>query len=116
VEELEPAAALARLRAICQGLPGVTERASHGEPSWFVRGRQFVTYAERHHDDRVACWCAAPAGAQEILVGADHARYFRPPYVGQRGWLGVYLDVPVEWDEFAALVRDAYGAAGGPGR
>ena len=90
-------------------LPEVTERLSHGEPTWFVRDRKtFVMFADHHHDDRVAFWCAAPEGAQESLVAAYPERCFRPPYVGVRGWLGVYLDVPVNWDEVAALVEDAY--------
>ncbi len=97
---------LGRLREVCLGLPEVTEKVSHGEPVWFVRRRMFVSFADRHHDDRVAFWCAAPPGAQEALV--DDRRYFRPPYVGHRGWLGVYLDVPVDWDEVGEVVVDAY--------
>ena len=66
-------------------------------------------FAGRHHDDRVAFWCAAPPGVQEALVGSDPQRFFRPPYVGVRGWLGVYLDVPgVDWEEVAEIVTDAY--------
>jgi hypothetical protein len=100
---------LARLRGICIALPEVEERLSHGEPAWFVRGKRlFVTFADRHHDERVACWCAAPPGAQEALVAHHPERFFRPPYVGHRGWLGVYLDVAVDWDEVDELVRDAY--------
>jgi len=99
------------LRRICLGLPEVTERLSHGEPTWFVRGKTtFVTYADRHHDDRLAFWCAAPPGAQESLVAADPERFFVPPYVGGRGWLGVRLDVPVDEDEIAELVTDAWRA------
>ena len=100
---------LESLRRICQALPEVEERLSHGEPTWFVRGKKtFVTYADHHHDDRLAFWCAAPEGAQEVLVGSDPERFFRPPYVGVRGWLGVYLDVPVDWGLIEELVRDAY--------
>jgi len=100
---------LGRLRRACLALPEVEERLSHGEPAWFVRGkRMFVSFADRHHDDRVACWCAAPAGAQEALVANYPERFFRPPYVGHRGWLGVYLDVPIDWDEVEELVVDAY--------
>ncbi len=100
---------LPRLRATCLALPEVVERPSHGEPAWFVAGKRlFVTYADHHHDDRVAFWCAAPTGAQEAHLAIDPVRYFRPPYVGHRGWLGVYLDVPLDWDEIALVVRDAY--------
>jgi hypothetical protein len=98
---------LDRLRAICLALPEVTEKISHGEPTWFVR-KTFVTFADHHHDDRLAFWCAAPPGAQEALVAAEPERYFRPPYVGGRGWLGVWLDVPVDWAEITKIVRDAY--------
>lgn len=100
---------VSRLRTLCMALPEVTERASHGEASWFVRGKkQFVTMADHHHDNRFALWCAAPPGAQEALVGDDPDRFFRPPYVGHRGWLGVYLDVEVDWAELAEIITDAY--------
>ncbi len=101
---------LDRLRSLCMALPEVTERLSHGEPTWFVRGKKtFVSYSDHHHNDRLAFVCAAPDGAQEALVRLDPRRFFVPPYVGHRGWLGVYLDVPgVDWDQIADLVVDAY--------
>jgi hypothetical protein len=100
---------LERLRALCLALPEATERLSHGEPTWFVQGKKtFVTYANHHHDDRLAFWCAAPPGAQAALVDAAPERFFVPPYVGHRGWLGVRLDGPVDWGEVADLVEDAY--------
>ncbi|HEX3327186.1 MAG TPA: MmcQ/YjbR family DNA-binding protein [Actinomycetota bacterium] len=102
-------ASVQRLRRLCLTLPEVTERLSHSEPSWFVRDKKlFVTMSDHHHDDRVAFWCAAPDGAQEELVAADPIHFFRPPYVGGRGWLGVFLDVDVDWDEVESLVTDAY--------
>jgi hypothetical protein len=100
---------LVRLRGLCLALPETTERVSHGEPTWFVRGKKtFVMFADRHHDERVGFWCAASPGAQEALLASKPAHYFYPPYVGHRGWLGVWLDVPVEWDEIGELVADAY--------
>jgi hypothetical protein len=100
---------LERLRRLCLGLPETTERLSHGEPTWFVRDKKtFVMYADHHHDDRLGFWCAAPPGAQDALVGSAPERFFVPPYVGHRGWLGVRLDVPVDWDEIAEIVEDAY--------
>jgi hypothetical protein len=97
---------LQRLRSLCLALPETTERLSHGEPTWFVGGkRTFVTYAERHHDDRLAFWCAAPVGAQQEVVAEDPQRFFVPPYVGGRGWVGVRLDAPeVDWTHVAELV------------
>ena len=104
---MNSATELERLRALCIALPEVTEKVSHGEPTWFVR-RVFVSYADHHHDDRVAFWCAAPPGAQEALVAAQPDRYFRPPYVGGRGWIGVWLDAGPDWDEIAEIVVEAY--------
>ncbi len=104
-----------RLRELCLALPEVTERLSHGEPTWFVRGkRSFVMLADHHHDDRLGFWCAAPEGAQHSLVEADPLRYFVPPYVGTRGWLGVRLDLAergegeVDHDAVAQHVENAY--------
>lgn len=100
---------LETLRRLCLSLPETTERLSHGEPTWFIRDKKtFVMYANHHHNDRLAFVCAAPDGAQETRVGTDPERFFVPPYVGHRGWLGVFLDVPVDWDEIADIVTDAY--------
>ncbi|CAN5825374.1 MmcQ/YjbR family DNA-binding protein [soil metagenome] len=100
---------LDRLREICLSLPQATERLSHGEPTWFVRGKKtFVTYADHHHDDRLAFWCAAPEGVQAEMVTAEPDRYFVPPYVGARGWFGVRLDLSTDWEEIAEIVREAY--------
>ncbi|MGI8868261.1 MAG: MmcQ/YjbR family DNA-binding protein [Mycobacteriales bacterium] len=90
-------------------MPEVTERPSHGEPAWFVRDKKlFVMFADHHHDDRLAFWAAAPSGAQEAMVADDPGRFFRPPYVGHRGWVGAYLDVEVDWDDLAQVVEDAF--------
>jgi hypothetical protein len=102
---------LERLREICLALPEVNERLSHGEPTWFVRDKKvFVTFDNNHHNaGRIGFWCAAPPGAQEAMVGSAPDRFYRPPYVGHRGWLGVRLDVPnVDWAEIETIVRDAY--------
>ncbi|MBP0451641.1 MmcQ/YjbR family DNA-binding protein [Kitasatospora sp. RG8] len=111
-------AAVERLRALCLALPEVSERVSHGEPTWFAgagrRARVFVMLADHHHDDRLAFWCPAPAGAQEFLIAEDRDRFFRPPYVGHRGWVGVYLDVPpVDWARVQDLVADAHALVAG---
>ena len=100
--------AVDRLRRICLALPGVSERVSHGEVSFFA-GKQFVAVDDHHHGaDRLAFWCPAGAGAQEQLIAEDPQQYFRPPYVGHRGWVGVRIDLDPDWDEIAEIVRDAY--------
>jgi hypothetical protein len=100
-----------RLRAICLALPGVTERPSHGAPTWFVRDKSsFVTlWLNGHHANGFPhLWCAAPPGAQAELTTAEPDRFFRPPYVGGRGWLGVRLDRAIDWAEIAEICQDAY--------
>ena len=106
------AATLERLRALCLALPETSERPSHGSPTWFIRGKKsFATLVDDHHGDgRFAIWCAAPSGDQQLLVDADPERFFVPPYVGHRGWLGVRLDRGVDWEELAGIVEDAYCA------
>jgi hypothetical protein len=101
---------IGRMRTICLALPETTERLSHGEPTFFVRDkRSFVMTVDDHHGDGVlGFWCAAPPGVQEALVAEEPDRFFRPPYVGHRGWLGVRLDRDVDWDEIATIVEDAY--------
>jgi hypothetical protein len=98
---------LERVRALCLALPEATERLSHGEPTWFVR-RSFVMYSDHHHGGPLAVWCAAAPGVLEDQVEREPQRFFRPPYVGVRGWLGVRLDLDVDWDELAGIVEDAY--------
>jgi hypothetical protein len=103
--------ALRLLRGICLALPEVAERLSHGSPTFFVRERKtLVTLLDDHHGDgRLAIWCPSPPGVAATLIDAEPRRFFRPPYVGGRGWLGVRLDVDVDWEEVAGIVADAYG-------
>jgi hypothetical protein len=112
-KEVRDRSPLARVRSLCLALPSTQERQSHGEATWFAGGRKvFVMAADRHHDDRVAFWAAAPEGVQSALVARDPERYFRPPYVGTRGWVGVYVDVPdVEWDRVEEIIEDAWRCA-----
>jgi hypothetical protein len=108
--EREQAKVLAKLREICLAFPETSERPSHGAPTFFVREkRSFLMVLTNHHGDgRFAIWCAAPDGMQRMLVEADPERFFVPPYVGHRGWLGVRLDRGVHWDELAGIAEDAY--------
>jgi hypothetical protein len=98
-----------RVRAICLALPGVTERLSHGAPAFFA-GKQFVMlWPDGHHDhDFPHLWCAAPPGAQDDMVSTEPDRFFRPPYVGGRGWIGVRLDGAVDSSELAAICEEAF--------
>ena len=108
--EREQARVLAKLREICLAFPETSERLSHGAPTFFVREkRSFLMVLTNHHGDgRFAIWCAAPDGIQKMLVEADPERFFVPPYVGHRGWLGVRLDRGIHWDELTGIAEDAY--------
>ena len=92
-------------------LPEVTERPSHGAPTWFVRGKNsFVTlWADGHHDNHSRNCGGAPPGAQQELTASDPQALLRPPYrLGGRGWIGVRLDRDADWAEIAELCQDAY--------
>jgi len=101
---------LARIRELCLALPETTERLSHGAPTFFVRGKRafLMVLTDHHGDGRFAVWCAAPEGLQAMLVEADPERFFVPPYVGHRGWLGVRLNDGIDWDELEGIVEDAF--------
>ena len=104
---------LERIRELCLGLPEVSERPSHGALTFFVREkRSFLMVLTDHHGDgRFAIWCA---GLQKLLVDADPERFFVPPYVGHRGWLGVRLDRGLDWNELAGIAEDAYAEVAPP--
>jgi hypothetical protein len=90
-------------------LPEVTERLSHGSPAFFARKQFVMLWSDGHHDHQFAhLWCAAPPGVQEDLIMTEPERFFRPPYVGGRGWLGVRLDGDVDWEEVAAICEEAF--------
>jgi hypothetical protein len=99
---------LSRLRAICLDLPEAIEQETWGDPTFRVREKIFAMV--KSGDGRTSLWCKAPPGAQDVLVGAAPDRFFVPPYVGHRGWIGVRLDdadAP-DWDEVAGLVAESY--------
>jgi len=100
---------LQRLRAICLRLPEATEKIAWGEPTWRVRGKLFAQLDDHHHGaDHLAVWLPAPLGEQEAMIFTDPARFFRPPYVGPRGWVGVRIDRRPNWAQVATLVEQAY--------
>jgi hypothetical protein len=97
-----------RVRRICMALPGCEEKLSHGEPTWFVRKRVFVMFANNHHNDgHVAIWIPALPGLQESLIATSPDSFFRPPYVGVKGWVGVELD-RVGDEELATHILEAW--------
>jgi hypothetical protein len=108
-----------RMREICLTMPEVTERPSHGAPTWFVKDkRAFVTlWADGHRDHHYPhLWCASAPETQRELIAADPDRFFRPPYVGRRGWTGVRLDRDPDWTEIGELCQDAYRLVASPRR
>ena len=106
-----PARPLTRLRKICLSLPEAHEVEAWGEPTFRVRNKLFAMFASagtHHGHGRPAVWCKAGPGNQEIMVRSAPERFFVPPYVGPSGWIGIWLDGQVQWDELADLLRDSY--------
>ena len=96
----------ARLRAICLALPEAHEEPMRRGPSYRVEDRIFAL--ERSWNDWLALWCKVPQGAREIIIDAEPARFFIPPYFGSKGWIGVGLDEAADWREVEAFVRRSY--------
>ena len=105
------AAALRKVRAVCLALPEVVERPSHGAPTFFIgaKGKSFLNFTDNHHHDgRLAIVVAAPPGFQAMIIDSKPDAYFRPPYVGSAGWVGVRLDHDLPWPEITAVIEQAY--------
>ena len=99
---------LSRVRRICATLPPTSEKLSHGEPTFFVNNKVFTMFDNNHHHDgHIAVWIPAVPGAQQALVRSSPARFFKPAYVGVRGWVGIDLD-QVSDDELARHILEAW--------
>jgi predicted DNA-binding protein (MmcQ/YjbR family) len=94
------------LRDICLALPEAAERETWGDLTWRVREKIFAM--QRSDDGRLSVWCKAPQGSQMVLVGADPDRFFVPPYVGPKGWVGMRVDKKPDWAEAAKLIIRSY--------
>jgi hypothetical protein len=98
-----------RLRRLCLAMPGAIEKLSHGEPTFFTPKRVFAMFANNHHGDgHIAAWLPAADGVLEALIEEAPQIYFRPPYVGSAGWIGVELS-KVDDDQLGSLIREAFG-------
>ena len=99
---------LRRVRRICAAMPEAMEKRSHGEPTFFVRKKVFAMFANNHHNDgHIAVWMPAPPGLQTMLIHESPETYFKPPYVGVRGWVGIQLD-GIGDEELASHIREAW--------
>ena len=94
------------LRKICLALPEAVEKEAWGDPTFRVKDKIFAM--EKRGDGRVSVWFKAPPCSQGVLIGADPETFFRPPYVGHKGWVGMRLDTKPDWQEVAALIKRSY--------
>ena len=99
---------LRRVRRICTAMPEATEKLSHGEPTFFVRKKVFAMFANNHHNDgHIAVWIPAPPGLQAMLIHESPETFFKPPYVGVRGWVGIELD-SIGDEDLASHIHEAW--------
>lgn len=99
-----------KIQNLCHSFPGTSERLSHGTPTFYIGDkRSFLQYWVNHHnDEKIALWGSAADGVQSILIDSKPEIYFRPPYVGHLGWVGLRLDRDAIWSEISGLIEDAY--------
>ena len=95
-----------RLRKICLALPEAEEKEAWGDPTFRVKDKIFAM--EKRGDGRVSVWFKAPPGSQGVLIGADGETFFRPAYVGHKGWVGMRLDAKPDWKEVETLLKRSY--------
>ena len=101
--------ALDHVRKICMALPDTYEKLSHGAPAFFIPSGLYLMFASNHHGDgRVAAWVAQPPGAQEALIESNPKHFFRPPYVGPNGWVGINLNTGLGWGAVAAIIAEGH--------
>lgn len=102
-------AQIERVRRICLSLPGAWEKLSHGEPTWFVGKKVFAMFSNNHHHDgHVAVTVPAAIGIQEMLIKKSPKKFYSPPYVGCRGWIGIEVS-RVSDQELARHLKEAWG-------
>lgn len=95
----DPDTALERVRAAALALPEASEKLSHGQPTFFVAGKQFAQFRHDHHGDGRTSVCVRTSGADEqaMLIEADPVCYSRPAYLGTAGWVAVDLGGEADW-------------------
>ena len=99
---------LKRVRRICIALPETTEKISHGEPTFFVRKKVYAMFSNNHHNDgHLAVMVPAPIGVQAALIESSPEKFYKPPYVGGRGWVGIELP-RISDEELAFHLREAW--------
>ena len=97
-----------RIRTICLALPEATEKTAWGAPTFRVRDKMFAIFQDNHHNDgRIALWCNAPQGEQEMVLQMDSQKFFKPPYMGPRGWIALHLNVASD-EDVAYYAKQAY--------
>src|ERR1700722_3475100 len=101
---------IAKLREICLAFPDAFEKEAWGECTFRVAGGSMFAMTDNNHHGSGHCAVGvkAPAMVQEILVNSDPKRFFIPPYMGKKGWVGVRIDYKVKWDQTAAILKDGY--------
>jgi hypothetical protein len=101
---------LTKVRTLTGSLEKSQEKLSHGSPCFFIeKGRQYASVVDNHHGDgRRGLWLIQPPGFQEALIQENSEVYFRPPYVGPSGWIGVRCDRDLPWATIVEHIEVAY--------
>ena len=105
------ASQLAKLRKVCLSFPDAHEVESWGAPTFRLNNHLFAMYAEannNHGAGHEAVWVKCTPVNQSLMIGANPKKFFSPPYVGPSGWIGVRLDIRVNWAELTDILRDGY--------
>ncbi len=97
-----------KLRGQIARLPETSEKLSHGAPTFWGGKKTFVSFHDNHYSDGKTIWVKSTIDAQADLVESDPSVFFVPPYVGVSGWVGVRVDIDIDWDLVAEVVETGY--------
>ena len=107
-------AALDKVRAAALELPETSEKLSHGQPTFFVAGKQFAQFRDNHHGDGRTVVCVKTSGLDEqaMLLDSDHETYSKPAYLYHAGWISINLSAPsVDWDHVGDRIAASWELA-----
>lgn len=103
---------LSNVREAALDLPESEERLSHGQPTFFVAGKQFAQFRHNHHNDHKTVVCVRVSGLDEqaMLLEADPDTYSKPAYLPS--WLSINLSGDgVDWAHVADRIAASWELA-----
>ncbi len=105
---------LDKVREAALELPETEEKLSHGQPTFFVAGKQFAQFRDNHHGDSktVVCVKTSSLDEQAMLLETDPDTYSKPAYLWPSAWVSINLKGDqVDWDHVGDRIAASWELA-----